>query len=179
MLGGRRVSGHHPFWARNGHPSRRDDLSVLGNNLTIRRACALIALVTLGVGVVSGLMMRVLDPEDFQTAGSGLWWSVQTITTVGYGDKVPTNTEGKLVAVLVMATGLGFLSVITAAITAAFVESARKRRGRDDVTLHHIAQRLDQIEAQLVNQRLEADQGDRDQTDSQRLEHRGELGGPA
>ena len=92
---------------------------------------------------------------------------------------MPTNTEGNLVAVLVMATGLGFLSVITAAITAAFVESARKRRGRDDVTLHHIAQRLDQIEAQLVNQRLEADQGDRDQADRERLEHGRELGGPA
>jgi voltage-gated potassium channel len=179
MLRGSRVNGHHPLWTRNGHPSRGDDRFVLGDNLTIRRACALIALVTLTVGVASGLVMRVLDPEDFHTAGSGLWWAVQTITTVGYGDKVPTNTEGKLVAVLVMATGLGFLSVITAAITATFVESARKRRGRDDLTLHHIAQRLDQIEELLVNQRLEADQRDRDQPDGERLEHGRELGGPA
>jgi voltage-gated potassium channel len=178
MLGGCRVNGHHPFRTRNGHPSRREDRSVLGNNLTIRRACALIALVTLVVGIASGLLMRVFDPKDFDTAGSGLWWAVQTITTVGYGDKVPTTTEGKLVAVLVMATGLGFMSVITAAITATFVESARRRRGRDDMTLHHIAQRLDQIEA-LVNQRLEADQRDRDQADSEGLQQGRDLRGPA
>ena len=135
---------------------------MLGNNLTIKRACALIALVTIGVGVASGLVMRVLDPHDFHSAGSGLWWAVQTITTVGYGDKVPSTTEGRLVAVLVMVTGLGFMSVITAAITAAFVESARRRRRLpEEITLEHIAERLDQIEAALVHQRLEADQRDR------------------
>jgi hypothetical protein len=88
---------------------------------------------------------------------------------------VPTTTGGRLAAVIVMATGLGFMSVITAAITAAFVESARKRRRLPaEITLEHIAQRLDQIEAQLVHQRLEADQRDRDERDGQRMSQGGE-----
>src|SRR4051794_16299908 len=122
--------------------------------------------------------MRAFDPTEFKTAGSGLWWSVQTITTVGYGDKVPTSTPGRLVAVLVMVTGLGFMSVVTAAITAAFVESARRRRRLPEaITLDHIAERLDQIEAALVHQRFEADQRDADQADGQSVQERDLHGG--
>ena len=36
--------------------------------------------------------MWLIDRDDFPTIGSGLWWSIQTITTVGYGDNVPTST---------------------------------------------------------------------------------------
>jgi voltage-gated potassium channel Kch len=151
---------------------------VLGDNLTVRRASVLIAVVTLGIGVAAGLVMRVFDPGEFKTAGSGLWWSVQTITTVGYGDKVPTNTPGRLVAVLVMVTGLGFMSVVTAAITAAFIEAARKRRRLpEEITLEHIAERLDQIEAALVDQRLEADQRDPDDANGQSVQQGGLPGG--
>ena len=76
-----------------------------------------------------------------------MWWSLQTITTVGYGDHVPEDTVGQIVAGLVMVTGIGFISVVTASISAAFVESARKRRGRDadDVVL----ERLERIERAL------------------------------
>jgi voltage-gated potassium channel len=173
-----RVSGHHPRWARIDHPARAEDRSVL-DDLTVRRATVLIAAFTLGIGLGAGLLMRVFDDKDFNSAGDGLWWAVQTITTVGYGDKVPTTTEGQLVAVVVMVTGLGFMSVVTAAITAAFVEAARRRRRLPEaITLDHIAQRLDQIEAALVNQRLEADQRDADQADGEGVQQRDLHGGP-
>jgi voltage-gated potassium channel Kch len=147
---------------------------MLGDNLTVRRASVLIAATALGIGIAAGLVMRAVDPEDFPSAGSGLWWSVQTITTVGYGDSVPTSTAGRLIAVLVMVTGLGFMSVVTATITATFIEAARRRRRLpDEFTLEHIAQRLDQIEAQLVHQRLEADQRDAHQADGQGMQQRG------
>ena len=61
------------------------------------------------------------------TSGWGLWWAVQTVTTVGYGDTVPQTLAGRALATLVMLTGIGFISVVTAAITAAFIESARRR----------------------------------------------------
>jgi voltage-gated potassium channel len=154
-------------------------VSVLGDNLTVRRASVLIAAFTLAIGLAAGLLMRAFDPHEFKTAGSGLWWSVQTITTVGYGDKVPTNTGGRLVAVLVMVTGLGFMSVVTAAITAAFIEAARKRRRMpEEITLDHIAERLDQIEAALVDQRLKADQRDADHADGEAVQQRGLPGSP-
>lgn len=141
-------------------------------NLTARRAVVLLAGVTLAIGIAGGVIMRTVDPDDFPTIGSGLWFAVQTITTVGYGDRVPTSTEGRAIATLVMVTGLGFMSVITATITAVFVESARhKRRAPEEITLEHIAQRLDQIE-RLMDERLEADQRDPDRGDGERLQRR-------
>src|SRR3954453_13137812 len=100
---------------------------------TARRAGVLIGIATVVVAIAGGCLMRLLDPTEFPDIASGLWWAVQTVTTVGYGDHVPANTEGKTLAGIVMVTGIGFLSVVTASISAAFVESARRRRGDDDV----------------------------------------------
>jgi voltage-gated potassium channel len=122
----------------------------LPDDVTARRAGFLIAAVTLLVAIAGGMLMRLVDPRDFPSIGAGLWWAVQTITTVGYGDTVPGTTGGRALAAVVMVTGLGFLSVVTAAISAAFVESARRRRRRsEELTLEHIAQRLDEIERRL------------------------------
>jgi len=112
---------------------------------TARRAGQLIAIATVIVAVVGGLMMRLLDADEFPTIGSGLWFALQTVTTVGYGDHVPADTEGKVIAGLVMVTGIGFLSVVTASISAIFVESARKKR-RDD---EGVVERLERIEKAL------------------------------
>ncbi len=55
----------------------------------------------------------------------GLWWAVTTVTTVGYGDKVPVTAGGKAVATVLMFTGIALVSVITAAIAAFFVHGLR------------------------------------------------------
>jgi voltage-gated potassium channel len=114
---------------------------------TARRAGVVIGVVTVVVAVAGGFAIWLLDRSEFPTIGSGLWWALQTVTTVGYGDHVPSKTEGRAVAGIVMVTGIGFLSVVTASISAAFVESARRRRGRntDDLLL----ERLDRIEKAL------------------------------
>ena len=75
-----------------------------------------------------------------------MWWSLQTITTVGYGDHVPKDTFGQIVAGVVMVTGIGFISVVTASISAAFVESARRRRQDTDDS---VIARLERIERAL------------------------------
>ena len=67
--------------------------------------------------LVAGVLMTVIDHENFPSIGAGLWWAVQTVTTVGYGDHVPTTVAGRLVASAVMLFGIGFLTVITASIT--------------------------------------------------------------
>src|ERR1700754_2256746 len=114
---------------------------------TARRAGVTIGIVTVVVAVAGGFAIRLLDSHEFPTLGSGLWWSLQTVTTVGYGDHVPAKTEGRVVAGIVMVTGIGFLSVVTASISAMFVEAARRRRGRntDDLVL----ERLERIEQAL------------------------------
>lgn len=129
---------------------------VQGAPLTARRAAGIIASVTLSITVISGVLMHFTDEKTYPNIGDGLWWGIQTVTTVGYGDLVPTSTAGRLIAGLVMVVGIGFLTVITAAITSAFVESARSRlQGTETETLStkldQIATRLDAIEAALEN----------------------------
>ncbi len=86
------------------------------------------AIITTAVTIASGLLMRVTDPDRFENLGQGLWWAAQTVSTVGYGDMVPTSAAGRLLAVLTMLIGVTFLPVTSAAIASAFVESARRRR---------------------------------------------------
>ena len=95
--------------------------------------------------------MTVVDGDNFPSLGSGLWWGVQTVTTVGYGDHVPTTVAGQLLAALVMLLGIGFLTVITAAITSTFMSrSGRASSDADAPTaeqLRQINERLERIEA--------------------------------
>jgi voltage-gated potassium channel Kch len=86
------------------------------------------AIITFSVTVVAGLLIRVTDPDTFGSIWAGLWWAVQTTTTVGYGDLVPQSTAGRSIAALVMLAGIGFITVSTAAISSAFVEASRRRR---------------------------------------------------
>ena len=129
----------------------------LARAVTPRGGAAVIAVITTIATVGFGLLMTAIDHKNFTTVGEGLWWSVQTVTTVGYGDLVPTNTSGRIVAALVMLLGLAFLTVITAAITSSFVARATEERARrsggaapataDDV--RDINERLDRMEALL------------------------------
>jgi voltage-gated potassium channel len=106
--------------------------TLLRRQLTPRRAALAIALATVVVTLGAGALMRVLSPHDFSSVWIGLWWAVQTVTTVGYGDVVPRSTSGRIVAAVVMLVGIGFLTVVTASVTAALVESYRRRARSDD-----------------------------------------------
>ena len=86
-------------------------------NLSARRAALLISVFTLCIAIAGGVVMTVVDRNDFPTLGSGMWFAMQSITTVGYGDHVPTSTQGRLVATVVIISGLGFMSVITTVAT--------------------------------------------------------------
>jgi voltage-gated potassium channel Kch len=122
-----------------------------------RGAAVVIATVSTSITVAAGLLMTVADRHNFPSIGSGLWWAVQTVTTVGYGDEVPATVAGRLVAALVMLVGIGFLTVITAAITSTFVARSRREQapsgptGPTEEQLKQIAGRLDRIEAALTD----------------------------
>ena len=85
------------------------------------------------------------------------------MTTVGYGDVVPTDTEGRIIGAVLMLQGIGFITVIAASVTAALIEQARKRRNLDEepaTTAHfkQIDERLEAIERALG---VEAPAGDK------------------
>jgi voltage-gated potassium channel len=114
---------------------------------TPRTAAMVIATVTTSITVAAGLLMSTIDHKGFPSIGSGLWWAVQTVTTVGYGDRVPQTTPGQLLAAVVMLLGIGFVTVITASITGAFVARTRKEQAAGDTT--HAAEQLQDIIARL------------------------------
>ena len=119
-----------------------------------------IATATIVVTAAAGIVMTVVDHENYPSIGSGLWWAIQTTTTVGYGDNVPTTVAGRLIAALVMLFGIGFLTVITAAITSTFVARSRlEQRGPDPEAptaeqLRQLDSRLDRLDGRL--ERIEA-----------------------
>ena len=126
---------------------------LLGDPINARRAARTIIVGTMFLTIVCGYVIHLLDEKDYPTVGRGMWWAIQTVTTVGYGDVVPTTTYGKLVASLLMVVGITLLSVLTATVTAALVESARARHrlGEDESSakLDAISARLDRIETRL------------------------------
>ncbi len=67
------------------------------------------------------------QPEVFENAFSGFWWSVATITTVGYGDIVPITLAGKVFSSIVAFLGIGLIAVPTGIISAGFVELDNER----------------------------------------------------
>ncbi|HEX6662067.1 MAG TPA: ion channel [Gaiellaceae bacterium] len=59
----------------------------------MRLAASVIVTATAGVVVVGGILMRVLDHEEYADVWVGMWWALQTVTTVGCGDVTPKNLQ--------------------------------------------------------------------------------------
>lgn len=119
--------------------------------LTPRRAARVIAGASLLLTLGGGLAAWLVDRDGVKNLGDSLWWALQTVTTVGYGDVVPEQLAGKLIGALLMLNGIALLSVVTAAVTAMLVEQARRRQADADkdvpATLDRIEARLTEIEA--------------------------------
>ncbi|ADL34025.1 ion transport protein [Butyrivibrio proteoclasticus B316] len=66
------------------------------------------------------------QPNVFQNAFSGVWWSVSTLLTVGYGDIYPVTVAGKILGILISFLGVGMVAIPTGIISAGFVEQYQK-----------------------------------------------------
>ena len=75
----------------------------------------LVAVLTVG-SCPGGSVEALVDSGDFHSTWDGIWWAMETVTTVGYGDLYPESVGGRIVAMVVMLFGIGFLSVLTATV---------------------------------------------------------------
>ena len=110
------------------------------------------ALGTIFLTVIAGAVESTIDTGDFKTFWDGVWWAVVTVTTVGYGDVYPRSVGGRIVAMMVMLLGIGFIAVLTATISSYFVKTDRSDEHDELVT------RLQRMEDELtaVRQHLDA-----------------------
>jgi voltage-gated potassium channel len=128
--------------------------SIAGQPVSVRKALSAIVAGTMAVVITSALAMRVFDPHEYSTYGRGLWWAIQTVTTVGYGDVTPTHVSGRLVAAIVMIWGTAYLAILTATITSTFVARAemqyRQRAAADEAASdEQLGLRLEDLDARL------------------------------
>jgi voltage-gated potassium channel len=111
-----------------------------------------LALTFLGLACLGAVFMRFADSEHFPTFGSAVWWALQTITTVGYGDAVPTSSWGKVVAGVEMVIGVSFIAFLTATVTSTVVQrSAGDQQDEVIAAISALNERLDRIESKLPN----------------------------
>lgn len=68
---------------------------------------------------------RAVEGSNIKNFADGFWWAITTVTTVGYGDRYPTTTEGRLLAVMLMFMGISLVGVITASVAAWFVKMSQ------------------------------------------------------
>jgi voltage-gated potassium channel len=120
----------------------------LESALTPRRAARIIVAVTFTVTIIGGVLIWLVDHGEYPNLGTSLWWSLQTVTTVGYGDVVPHATSGRLIGAALMLQGIGFITVVAAAVTASLIEQARGRHDEPEDSVP--AAQLDRIEARLA-----------------------------
>jgi voltage-gated potassium channel len=84
-------------------------------SLTTGSACLLAAVAVLDAE-------RANPQANIASFGDALWWSLCTVTTIGYGDRFPTTNEGRVVGIALMMTGIGLIGVVTAAVASWFVQ---------------------------------------------------------
>ncbi|MDO3649306.1 potassium channel family protein [Nocardia mangyaensis] len=116
---------------------------------------------TAGTVILLGLSgLAITDTErgapgaQIESLGDGLWWSITTMTTVGYGDLVPVTTTGRFVAAALMIAGIALLGVVTATFASWLIERVDESAKSQDAT-HELVQSLRQ-EIQRLNERLDA-----------------------
>jgi len=99
---------------------------------SVRLAASVIVTATLLLVVLGGVAMRVFDHPEYSSVWVGMWWVLQTVTTVGFGDYTPKAVIGRILTSVVMLWGIAFLTITTAAITSVFVARAEQERALGD-----------------------------------------------
>jgi voltage-gated potassium channel len=121
---------------------------------SVRNAAGVIVVATAVVVVGAGVLISLIDSAEYPDVGVGMWWALQTVTTVGYGDVTPAHFAGRLVGAAVMLEGTAFVAIVTAVITSTFVARATREyeaaRVKDELSDREVMEkRFDELERKL------------------------------
>jgi voltage-gated potassium channel len=99
-----------------------------------RSTFATVSLISVVLVIFSSMAILHVETEtnsNIKTPSDALWWAVTTITTVGYGDRYPVTTLGRMVAILLMIAGVGLFATFTAYVSSFFMEPSHKQNEKD------------------------------------------------
>jgi voltage-gated potassium channel len=103
----------------------------LGKSIAITFKVIVTALfLTYLAGIEITMAERGKPGATIESVGDGFWWAITTLTTVGYGDRYPTTTEGRFIAVGLMVSGICVLGFISATVAAWFVKMTQDDSGQ-------------------------------------------------
>ena len=86
-----------------------------------------LSLTFVGLAFIGAIVMRIADPDNFPSLGLATWWALQTVTTVGYGDVVPTTDAGRVIGGIEMVIGISFIAFLTAGVTSTVIQRANAK----------------------------------------------------
>ena len=114
----------------------------------------LLALLVIMFGSLAVYAFEARAPDsNIKSGGDAAWWSLVTITTVGYGDRFPTSSGGRLVGIITMVFGIGLFGVFTSVLAANFLAPPKQEESEMPATRGDVAQLLDELKQ--VNERLD------------------------
>lgn len=116
-------------------------------------AVSLISILLVVFASIAILQVERHNPEaNIQTPEHALWWAFVTITTVGYGDKFPVTTEGRIVAAVLMTGGVGLFGTFTGFVASWFLAPGEKQRESEiDGLRRDIAELRDALRQRLAD----------------------------
>jgi voltage-gated potassium channel len=117
--------------------------------LTSGDSLRIAAILTVAAICIAGAAQHAFASGEFTSLWDGIWWAVTTATTVGYGDLYPTTVPGRMIGMALMFVGIGFLSLLTAAIASRFV---REERGSEHTEVMETLRRIEADVAKLKAQ---------------------------
>ncbi len=128
----------------------------------IASSCFIIVVLMLASSLCMYSAEHEAQPEAFQNAFSGIWWSMSTIFTVGYGDISPITTVGRLMGIVISFLGVGAVAIPTGIISAGFVERYSEMQTSEDprdLNIHTILVDMDSKWIGKSVQEIEASDG--------------------
>ncbi len=96
-------------------------------------AVAIVTVLLIIFSSISILVVEIVPESNIKTGEDALWWTIVTITTIGYGDKYPVTTEGRFIGVIVMIAGVGLFGTYTGYIASLFVSEQKKEDEKNKI----------------------------------------------
>lgn len=112
-------------------------------------AVALLSILLVMFSSIAILQFETIPESNIRSPQDALWWAFATITTVGYGDKYPVTTEGRMIAAVLMTAGVGMFGSFTG-LVASWLLTPKNKDKQQDNELARLRAQIEEIQRYLI-----------------------------